>query len=66
MAGRMSPALGRGDGVIVGASIMAHLMEKQFLLRANTALLLTLVWGGLAACAFGAVIFDLGRLLHVW
>jgi hypothetical protein len=43
-----------------------HLIEKHYLLRANTALLLTLVWGGLAACAFGAVIFDVGRLLNVW
>ena len=45
--------------------MMAHLIEKDVLLRANTALLLTLVWGGLAACAFGAVIFDLGRMLAV-
>jgi hypothetical protein len=45
---------------------MAHLIEKQFLHRANTALLLTLVGGGLAACAFGAVIFDVGRLLRLW
>ena len=45
---------------------MAHLIEKHSLLRANTLLLLTLVWGGLAACAFGAVIFDVGRLLQVW
>jgi hypothetical protein len=45
---------------------MVHLVEKHYLLRANTALLLTLVWGGLAACAFGAVIFDVGRLLNVW
>jgi hypothetical protein len=43
-----------------------HLTEKQFLLRANTAVLLTLVWGGLAVCAFGAVIFDVGRLLALW
>ena len=43
-----------------------HLTEKEFLLRANTAVLLTLVWGGLAACAFGAVIFDVGRLLTLW
>ena len=42
------------------------MIEKQVLLRANTAVLLTLVWGGLAACAFGAAIFDLGRLLHAW
>jgi hypothetical protein len=45
---------------------MADMIQKQFLLRANTALLLTLVWGGLAVCAFGAVVFDIGRLLAVW
>lgn len=54
------------DGAIRGPSVMAHLIEKDVLLRANTVLLLTLVWGGLAACAFGAVIFDLGRMLAVW
>ena len=41
---------------------MAHPVEKQFLARANTALLLGLVCGGLALCAFGAVAFDLSRL----
>jgi len=44
------------------ARAVAHLMEKQFLARANTALLLGLVCGGLALCAFGAVAFDLSRL----
>jgi len=34
--------------------------------RANTALLLTLVWGGLAACAVGAAVYDLGRLFAAW
>ena len=50
----------------VRTTTMAHLMEKQTLLRANAALLLTFVGGGLAACAFGAVIFDVGRLLRLW
>ena len=45
---------------------MAHRIERQALLRANTAVLLTLVWGGLAVCAFGAVIYDVGRLVDVW
>jgi hypothetical protein len=50
---------------------MAHLVDhhfvtREFVTRANTALLLTLVWGGLGACAFGAVIYDLGRLFDVW
>jgi hypothetical protein len=45
---------------------MAHPLEKQFakpfLARANSALLLGLVCGGLAICAFGAVVLDLSRL----
>ena len=45
---------------------MAHFMEKETLLRANSALLLTLVGGGLAACAVGAVVYDIGRKVGVW
>jgi hypothetical protein len=32
------------------------------LVRANNALLLTLICGGLAACAIGALIYDLARV----
>lgn len=45
---------------------MSHLVDKHSLARANSALLLTLVGGGLAACAVGAVIYDLGKLFSVW
>ena len=45
---------------------MAHFMEKETLLRANSALLLTIVGGGLAACAVGAVVYDIGRVLGAW
>ncbi len=45
---------------------MAHLIEKQTLVRANTALMLTIVWGGLAACALGAIVFDIGRWFAAW
>jgi hypothetical protein len=45
---------------------MAHLMEKETLLRANSALMLALIGGGLVACALGAVIFDIGRVLAIW
>ena len=45
---------------------MVHLLEKETLLRANSALLLALVGGGLAACAVGAVIYDIGRLVGAW
>ena len=40
---------------------MAHLVEREPLLRANSAMILTLVGGGLLICALGAVIFDIGR-----
>ena len=45
---------------------MAHLVEKETLLRANSAMMLTLVGGGLIVCALGAVIFDIGRAVGVW
>jgi hypothetical protein len=45
---------------------MAHLLEKETLLRANSALLLAIVGGGLAACAVGAVVYDIGRLVGAW
>jgi len=45
---------------------MAHLMEKETLLRANSALLLALVGGGLVACAVGAVVYDIGRMVGAW
>ena len=35
-------------------------------LRANDALLLTIVCGGLAACAFGAVVYDVGHWFMAW
>ena len=45
---------------------MARPVDKQFakpfLARTNSALLLGLVCGGLAICAFGAVVLDLSRL----
>ena len=43
-----------------------HVVEKQTFLRANTAVMLALVWGGLAICALGAVVFDVGRIAGVW
>jgi hypothetical protein len=58
---------GPGSGLAtVKAIAMAHLVEKQTLQRANTAVMLTLVWGGLAVCALGAVVFDIGRAAGAW
>ncbi len=45
---------------------MAHLVEKETLLRANSAMMLTLIGGGLIVCALGAVIFDIGRAFGAW
>ena len=40
---------------------MAHLVEMEKLRRANSALLMTAVVGGLGVCALGAAIYDFGR-----
>jgi hypothetical protein len=56
--------LSAGDAKVAQAEeahVMAHLVEKRFLERANSALMLGLVCGGLAICAFGAIAFDLTR-----
>lgn len=45
---------------------MPHVVEKELLQRANTAVLLALIWGGLAACALGAVVYDVGRWFSLW
>jgi hypothetical protein len=37
---------------------MSHLVEKHTLARVNTAVMLALVGGGLAACAIGAIVYD--------
>jgi len=45
---------------------MAHLVDKQFVQRANTAVLLSILWGGLAACAIGAMVYDIAYWLKAW
>jgi hypothetical protein len=42
---------------------MAHLIHRDAIRRANTAVLLSMVWAGLAACALGAVIYDVAYWL---
>jgi hypothetical protein len=41
-------------------------LDRQLLDRANRALLLGVVGGGLAACALGASIYDIGDWLDMW
>lgn len=51
---------------------MAHLVDKvhgfdkHTLARVNSALMLGLIGTGLAACAFGAIVYDVGRLFSAW
>jgi hypothetical protein len=43
-----------------------HLVEKDVLIRANVAVALSVVWGGLGACAIAASVYDIGRWLQAW
>jgi hypothetical protein len=45
---------------------MAFLFDRQLLDRANRALLMSVVGGGLVACALGASIYDIGDWLCIW
>jgi hypothetical protein len=40
---------------------MVQVVDKRLLKRANTVLLLTLVWGGVAACAIAATVYDVSH-----
>jgi len=44
----------------------AHLVDKHTLARVNTVLMLGLIGTGLAACAFGAIVYDVGHLFSAW
>ena len=45
---------------------MAHPIDRHFVQRANTVVLLTVLWGALAACALGAVVYDIAVWLKAW
>jgi hypothetical protein len=45
---------------------MTHLIDKQFIGRANAVLLLSVLWGGLVACAVGALAYDIAHWLATW
>jgi hypothetical protein len=44
----------------------AHFVDKRTLARVNTAIVFGLIGTGLAACVFGAVVYDVGRLFSAW
>ncbi len=43
-----------------------HHPERETLARANSVLLQSLIWGGLAVCAVAALVFDIGRWIGYW
>lgn len=43
-----------------------HLVEKETLERLNTVIMVGMIGSGLAACAIGAFIYDVGRLFSAW
>lgn len=45
---------------------MAHLVDKETVERANAVLLLSVLWGGLAACVIAAMAFEIGYWLASW
>jgi len=45
---------------------MAHVIEKDLFFRANGALLRAVIVGGMAGCALGAAVYDLGRWVGAW
>lgn len=47
-------------------AVMTPLVEKQLILRANGALLATIIGGGLVACVFGSVVYDVGHWIAAW
>lgn len=44
----------------------AYFVGRQILARLNSAVMLGLVGSGLAACAIGAFVYDIGRWFSVW
>lgn len=44
----------------------AHFFDKEALARVHSAIMLGLIGSGLAACAIGALIYDIGRLVSQW
>jgi hypothetical protein len=43
-----------------------HFADNQAFGRLNSAVMLVMVGSGLAACAIGALVYDVGRLFLAW
>jgi hypothetical protein len=47
-------------------AIMAHLVDKRLVERANTVLLLGILWSALALCVLGALSYDIAHWFGAW
>jgi hypothetical protein len=47
-------------------AIMTHLVDKNLVERANTVLVLGILWAGLAICVLGALAYDIAHWLEGW
>jgi hypothetical protein len=61
----------RREGLASGAIAMAHFadklhVDKQKIERVESAVLLSVIGSGLALCALGAAVHDVGRAFSVW
>ena len=54
------------QGRLEEGKVMAHLVYKEFVERANTVLLLGILWTGLAVCVVGALAYDIAYWLQNW
>ena len=45
---------------------MAHLIDKPLVERANTTLLLGILWAALAICVLGALAYDIRYWFEAW
>jgi hypothetical protein len=45
---------------------MTHLVDREFVERANMTLMLGILWGGFAACVVGALAYDISYWLQGW
>ena len=43
-----------------------HLPGKETVERVENAVILSVIGTGLVACAFGAIVYDIGRLFFAW
>jgi hypothetical protein len=61
-----APVMARGMAAMSCILGKMHFFDRRVLARLNAAIMLGLVGSGLAACAFGAFVYDIGRWFSAW